>query len=363
MSMLRLHDTLVGRAVLGGVLAVWSVILGLDLVFALMADFDRIGQGDYGATTALLALLLTLPRRLYDLFPYAAVIGALLGLGALSASSELTALRAAGLSRQRIAGSALAVLLLLTVVMVVSAETIGPGGEREARALTTRAVSRNLIAAQWSGIWAREGDTFINARQGTLSADGMTRRVELGDLRLYEFSPEGRLLSLAHAQRAIHEAGVWTLFEVRRTLLGKNSAVAELHDQERWASDLDGDSLAASVAHPRYLPTAEIRHSIDTMHRNGLNARPFEEAFWARIFFPLNVLALCLAAMPFAFGQLRSGGLGKRVFSGIVFGLGYFMLDRFAVNLANAYTIDMALVRVVPPSLLLLGAWVFGRRH
>lgn len=99
------------------------------------------------------------------------------------------------------------------------------------------------------------------------------------------------------------------------------------------------------------------------MHRNGLNARPFEEAFWARIFFPLNVLALCLAAMPFAFGQLRSGGLGKRVFSGIVFGLGYFMLDRFAVNLANAYTIDMALVRVVPPSLLLLGAWVFGRRH
>ena len=51
MSMLRLHDALVGRAVLGGVLAVWSVILGLDLVFALMADFDRIGQGDYGAAT------------------------------------------------------------------------------------------------------------------------------------------------------------------------------------------------------------------------------------------------------------------------------------------------------------------------
>lgn len=363
MRIWRLHDALVGRAVFGAVVAVWLVILGLDMVFALMGDFDRIGQGDYNAATALLALLLTLPRRLYDLYPYAAVIGALLGLGALSASSELTALRATGLSRQRIAGSAMVVLIGLTVLMVASAETVGPGGEREARALTTRAISRNLIAAQWSGIWAREGDTFINARQGTLSEDGVLNRVELGDLRLFEFSSEGRLLSLAHAQRAIHEAGVWTLFGVRRTLLGKNSAVAELHDQERWSSSLDGDSLAASVAHPRYLPTAEIHHSIDTMRRNGLNSRPFEEALWARIFFPINVLALCLAAMPFAFGQLRSGGQGKRVFAGIVFGLGYFVLDRFAVNLANAYTIDMALVRIGPPMLLLLGAWLFSRRH
>src|SRR3546814_8329622 len=83
--------------------------------------------------------------------------------------------------------------------------------------------------------------------------------------------------------------------------------------------------------------------SIAYMRRNGLDPRPFEEAFWARLFYPLNVLALCLAAMPFAFGQLRSGGAGKRVFTGIVFGLGYFMIDRFAVNLANAYNVDMAL--------------------
>src|SRR3546814_11422646 len=82
----RLHDRLVGRAVLGAVGAVWLVILAIDLVFALMDNLGSIGQGDYGAGTALLALLLTLPRRLYDLFPYAAVIGSLMGLGALAAS-------------------------------------------------------------------------------------------------------------------------------------------------------------------------------------------------------------------------------------------------------------------------------------
>lgn len=359
----RLHDRLVGRAVLGAVGAVWLVVLAIDLVFALMDNLGSIGQGDYGAGTALLALLLTLPRRLYDLFPYAAVIGSLMGLGALAASSELTALRAAGLSRQRIGGSALVVLALLTALMAISAETLGPSAEREARALTTRAISRNLIAAQWTGIWAREGDVFINARQGTLRDAGPISQVELGDVRLFEFSPEGRLLSLAKAQTAIYEGGMWTLFKVRRTHFGQRSAIAETHDSERWASDLDGSSLAASVAKPRYLPASEMLSSIAYMRRNGLDPRPFEEAFWARLFYPLNVLALCLAAMPFAFGQLRSGGAGKRVFTGIVFGLGYFMIDRFAVNLANAYNVDMALARMMPPSLLLLGAWVAARRR
>jgi len=359
----RLHDRLVGGAVLRAVAAVWVVILAIDLVFALMDELGNVGQGDYGAGTALLVLVLTLPRRLYDLFPYAAVIGSLMGLGAMAASSELTALRAAGLSRQRIGGSAMVVLAMLTVVMAINAETLAPGAEREARALSTRATSRNLIAAQWTGIWAREGDVFINAKQGTLRDVGAITQVELGDVRLFEFSPEGRLLSLAKAHTAIYEGGMWTLLDVRRTRFSKNAAVAELHQRERWASDLDGSSLAASVARPRYLPATEMLDSIKYMRRNGLNSRPFEEAFWARVFYPLNVLALCLAALPFAFGQLRSGGAGKRVFAGIVFGLGYFMLDRFAVNVANAYNVDMALARVVPPSLLLLGAWLIARRR
>src|SRR3546814_17829596 len=115
----RLHDRLVGRAVLGAVGAVWLVILAIDLVFALMDNLGSIGQGDYGAGTALLALLLTLPRRLYDLFPYAAVIGSLMGLGALAASSKLTAVRAAGLSLHRIGGSAMVLRILCQVLRAI----------------------------------------------------------------------------------------------------------------------------------------------------------------------------------------------------------------------------------------------------
>ena len=73
-------------------------------------------------------------------------------------------------------------------------------------------------------------------------------------------------------------------------------------------------TLAASVARPRYLSMAALREGIDYRKRNGLEASQYEEHYWGRWFYPINVLALCLAAVPFAFGSLRSGGMGKRLF-------------------------------------------------
>ncbi|MFN7801487.1 LptF/LptG family permease, partial [Gemmatimonas sp.] len=44
-------------------------------------------------------------------------------------------------------------------------------------------------------------------------------------------------------------------------------------------------------------------------------------AFWARVAYPVATLALVFAALPFAFGQRRSGGFGMRLMVGIVFAL------------------------------------------
>src|SRR3546814_18733394 len=101
------------------------------------------------------------------------------------------------------------VLILLTVLMAINAETLGPGAEREARALTTRAISRNLIAAQWTGIWAREGDVFINAKQGTLREAGQISPVELGDVRRFEFSPEVRAEGRRGGKEGVSKGRFW----------------------------------------------------------------------------------------------------------------------------------------------------------
>ncbi|MFZ5656094.1 MAG: LPS export ABC transporter permease LptG [Pseudomonadota bacterium] len=345
----KLHDLYIARSVLGTVLLTWFVLVGLDLVIALFDQFGDVGKGDYGFGRALAHVAYTTPRRGYELFPTAAVIGALMALGQLATSSELTALRALGLSRRRLTLSVAGAIAVLTAAMVFSGETLGPWGERQANVLKQTSTSRDTVVARYSGLWAREGDVILNAQGGhERESDDGQRWLELRDVRLYEFEEDGRLKAIAQARVAEHRPGAWTLRDVTRTQFAAKSVTRVQVPEERWASKLDTTALTADLDRPRYLTSNELRAAIDYRERNGLDASQFEEHYWGRWFYPLNVLALVLAAAPFAFGTLRSGGLGRRLFIGVVFALGFRLVQVQFVQLANVFDLDYRVAYLVP---------------
>lgn len=359
----KIHDLYMARVLLGTVLLTWAVLLGLDVVMAVVTELNDVGTGRYGFGSAVAVVALSIPIRAYTLFPFAAVIGSLMGLGQLAASSELTALRALGLSRRRLSLAVAGALAVLTLVMVVDGETLGPWGEKRADSLKASAKSNDMIVAQYSGLWAREGDTFLNAQTGQERGKGDGQYLELQGVRLYEFAKDGRLESIARAGTAVHHDGGWLLRDVKRTWFDQRSVTETEALEEHWASKLDETALAASVASPRYLPATELSHGIDYRKRNGLDASEYEEHYWGRWFYPLNVLALCLAAVPFAFGSLRSGGLGKRLFIGIVFALGFWLVQTQFVRLAGVYKFDFRIAYLIPPMIMLgVSAALFRRR-
>lgn len=363
----KIHDLYAGRVVFGTVLLTWIVLTGLDvMVSGLLPEFNDIGQGNYGFFQALSYVVLSIPRRAYTMFPTAAVIGTLMGLGQLAASSELTALRALGLSRRRLSLSVAAPLVLLTALMMLNGETLGPVAQRSADAMKAAAKSKDMIVAQYSGLWAREGDTFLNAQRGQERSEGSDAWLQLDDVRLFEFDADGRLESIAHAGIAEHRDSGWILRDVRRTYFEPKSVTQTEVVEERWESSLDAAALAANarnVWRPRYMSSEDLRSGIQYRKRNSLDASEFEEHYWGRWFYPLNVLALCLAAMPFAFGSLRSGGLGRRLFIGVVFALGFWLLQTQVVKLAAVYKFDYRLAYLLPPLLMLTVSWLMFRRR
>lgn len=356
-------DVYLAGAVLLATLATWAVLLGFDMLSALLGELDEIGEGGYTLSHALLYTLYTAPRRAYELFPTTALIGTVLGLGGLAARSELTAMRAVGLSRLRIGLGAMGSSVLLALVMVVNAETAAPLGEQQAQMLAQSAKSGDVAMARVSGLWAREGNLFLNARDGQRREREGEAWTELQGVRLYEFDDQGRLVSLAEAQSAEHRRGQWKLFDVRRTRFEPRSVQVETLESEAWATSLGDEVVSSAVSRPRYLSSAELRRNIGYLERNGLDARKFENAYWARWFYPLNVLVLCLAALPFAFGSLRSGGFGKRLFIAIVIGIGFLLVQRFAVSLSEVYRFDARLAYLLPPVLLLAGCWGLAARR
>jgi lipopolysaccharide export system permease protein len=351
-------DRLVAMAVLGSVALTWAVLVGLDAFRTFVGELDEVGQGNYTLTRAAIYVLLTVPRRFYEMFGYAALIGGLLGLGGLAASGELTALRAAGLSRLRICASVALALGALTAGVAVLGETVGPWGEHRAQALALAARSDDVALA--SGVlWAREGQTVIGARHGRQNAGG----IALDGVRVFEFDAEGRLLSLAVAAQAVHGASGWVLRDVRRTVFGEDSASSTHAGEMRWASALDPGLLASSIVKPQYLGLGDLGQNIAALERSGQDASGFRQQFWARLLYPVDVLVLVFCALPFAFGALRSGGLAKRLFLGIVLALGFYFLQRAVVSLGVVFDVHPALANLAPPLLLVAGASLWFRRH
>ncbi len=363
----KVHDLYIGRVVFGSVLLTWLILVGMDAtVSGMLTEMSDVGTGNYTFLSALTNVAYSLPRRAYVLFPNAAVIGVLIGLGQLAASSELTVLRALGLSRRRISLSVIVSLTVLTAVMVVNAETVAPWAQHRADVLKAAEKSRDVIVAQYSGLWAREGDIFLNAQTGQERNEGGRQWLELRDVRLYELDTRGRLASVTHAGTAEHREGEWILRDVERSTFEAKSVIQTNAKEERWASRLDAAALVSSARNlwtPRYMVLKDLEAGIEYRRRNGLDSGEFEEHYWGRWFYPLNVMVLCLLAVPFAFGSLRSGGLGKRLFLGIVFSLGFWLLQTQFVRLASVFKFDYRLAYLMPALMMLgLSLWLFKRR-
>ncbi len=352
-------DRLVAMAVLGAILLTWAVIVSLDAFRIFIGELNDV-EGGYTVGRAALYVLLTVPRRFYEMFGYAAMIGGLLGLGGLANSGELTALRAAGLSKLRICASVALCVAVLTLGVVVLGETLGPYGERKAQQLQLAAKSKDVALAKGT-LWARDGETMIGAR--TAHTHGSQGQIDLDDVRVFEFDAEGRLTTLSVAGKAIHVDNRWTLQNVRRTQFGQDSASSSQLASEQWRSNLEPSLLQASIIHPKYMPLQALAQNIAALDRNQQDASAFRSAYWSRVFYPLSVLVLAFCAVPFAFGTLRSGGLSKRLFLGIVVALGSYLLQRAVISIAAVYDVHPALANLAPSLLLMAIAVLYFRRH
>ena len=82
-------------------LVVISMLTTLDVIFSMldqMADTDEY----FSIQNAVTFVLLTTPTTVYEMLPFAALGGALIGLGIISSNNELVVMRSAGISVYRI---------------------------------------------------------------------------------------------------------------------------------------------------------------------------------------------------------------------------------------------------------------------
>lgn len=346
-------DRYIARNVTAGTLVVLLVIVSLDFLFSFIDESQDSGKGGYTTWLALLYVVLTTPYSAYQAFPFATLIGSLVGLGGLAARSELVVMRGTGMSALAIARPMVLTGLMLALVAMGIGEWLAPRTNRLATELQANAMGRSLSAGRESGFWARDGKRYVHARQ-VPEAD------VLEDIQIYAFHGT-RLEYIMTAYRAHYEdEGVWVLQAPVTTKFAADGSIdVSRAARLRYRSELKPDMLDVVVVEPEVLPITELWTYSRYLEHNELDSSRYRLAFWVKVSTPLATVTMLLLTVPLVFGSLRSANMGQRIFIGVLIGIAFFLLNRLLNRAAMVFGLP-PLASALGPTVLFLGIALAG---
>jgi len=359
--MIRTVDKYVGKAAILGVLLVWVSLTALMMMFSVLGEL-RDTTANYGASDAFWFVLQTGPRLAYQIFPVSALMGSLLGIGNLASANELVAFRVSGVSRLRLAAAGLAGTLMITLPVMAIGEWVAPGAEQQARAFKLSEIVGQVIIGGPSGMWMRDGNDILNIRRPLLTADRGQQSINFLDIEIHHFDGFSGLKKITRAESAFFDGEQWTLEGVSITEIGSSAVVPRRYERTPWVSGVKPDLLESAVTRPFYLSMRALWEQLKYLQRNGLDDRIYKSAFWEKTMYPLAIIALVLAGMPFVFGSSRQHNNGFRLFIGMTLGGLFMLVNTAAQNLAAAFSLPVALSTALPSILLMVVAVTILRR-
>jgi len=357
---MKIYRRYLAREVSAAILLVLAGFLALFSFFDMVGEVKNVGQGNYQWHHALIYVGLRLPGRIYELMPIAVLIGALYSLSALARHSEITVLRASGLSTGRLLGVLFQVALFFAVAIFVIGEVVVPSSERAAQQLRLRERGQTVGQELRSGLWLKDERSFINVR--SVLPDN-----QLEGIRIYDFDKNARLKSVTEARggRLLALKG-WELTDVVQTILyGERSEVVRKSAME-WPSALNPDILSVLMIAPERMSLLHLTAYVRHLSENAQKTQRYEIALWKKVIYPLAALVMVALALPFGYTHNRVSGVSLKIFSGVMIGVLFHMLNGLFSNLGAINSWSPLLSALAPSALFMLAAagmiWWMERR-
>lgn len=346
------------RYVFIGFAAAAGILLPLFTTFNLINELDDVSPGGYRWSQAVIVVLMTLPRNLIDLSPFIALLGGIAGLGHLSKTMELTAIRSTGLSIFKIAMITLTAGVMIIALLAVTDEWIAAPLQQHALRIRTTAMAQDPNADHQKNnmLWARRGDAFATIK----SLDAKNQPV---GIEIFHYRPDLSLETYIYAEKGrVLKNGTWTLEGVyeKRWLDGRETT--EVHKQQQWKSIFTRINLEMLTMPAGSFSIKQLRSYISYLQDTGQPSIEFRVALWQKLGRPLLTLAMMLLAIPFTFSIPRSPGIGSRLAMGVIVGLLTYISDQIIVNIGILFDLQVQLTVLCPPVALLIIALILVSR-
>ncbi len=354
---MRTLDIYIAKTILVYTLIAFGVLLGLFTFVNFIDQLADLGVGSYGITDVIRYVILTIPRSIYELFPMMALLGAILGLSVLQQDSELIVMRASGISVYQIAFSVLKIGFALALVALLIGEFVVPRTETMAQRTRTDAMQKQIKQQTATGLWVRDSRAFVNIAE-------VLPDLSLLKIKVFEFDSENRLRSLVYSDAAKYSSGnTWNLEGVKQTLFDtKQIAESVESNLAQWTSLLTPEILSVYLIKPDQLSARHLQQYISHLAFNSQDTRKYELAFWNKILLPITTALMMFIAIPFVFHGVRSAGIGRSLFIGIMLGLVFFVVDKGFGSYAIVKDIPPFLGASIPVFIFLIIGVILLRR-
>jgi lipopolysaccharide export system permease protein len=351
---------------------VLAALLAIFAFFDVVGQLDDVGQAGYTLSAALMYVLLSQPSRVYELMPIAGLIGTIYALSKLAASSEFTIMRVSGMSTRRLALWVINVGIFLVAATYLTGEVVAPPLERMAQRLKIQSTNAGIGTEFRSGAWTRD---IVRDDQGQVELLRFVNvRVVRPDTttalwRIFEFDAQFRLRSIATAEAGVYlpptadTRGAWQLsgvVETRVPTVDRDddvpSAISTQIVREptrRWETELSPEIFGVLLVTPERMSMVALVQYIRHLADNSQRTDRYEIAFWSKVFYPLAILVMMALALPFAYLHVREGSVSLKIFTGVMIGVGFYMLNKLFGHLGLLNTWPPIVVAALPSLVVL----------
>ena len=290
------------------------------------------------------------PQIANQFIPFAALLGIVFTLTALNNRSEITIMRAAGMSVQRVLFPIGFVCLLIASAHFAFHESyvVQSSAKLAYWEANEYAVDLPPQSSTRTDVHFILDDELINAASAARDED----QVRLTDLLIYQLDDNGLVRGVTEARRADFDGETWTLTDAK--MLQDDTFDPAPEKQTVWRTDLDPDILFAVSLNPDRTNLVALWRQIGQLDRNEADTANELTSFFGRFSKPLSTLIMPLLGAIAGYGVTRQGVQLVRAAGGAALGFVYFVIENLMLALGKLDAVPAVMGAFFPLSLFLV---------
>ena len=327
------------------------VLISIEIFFSFAAELKYLDEGDYDLMSIVEYIILSIPRSIQIMFPYAVLIGTLLSLGSMASDMEFVAMQSAGMSVKKIIYIVLFQVFIISSLFYIITDFTVPRFSSIAEKERNLALKRQTIY-QKNGIWFKNGNSFIKINE--IYPDNSIRGITVYDYDNNELS------FVRYIQSAKFLQDKWELVDVLSIDLTKKPISKSRKSREISDNLIDINLLSIKTDKSYSLRFKDVKKNIEYLSVNNLDASIQKKIYWDKLLKPISTVIMLFLAMPFIFGRMRATNASKRIVIGLFIGISFFIASSILPNLGILIGLNPFINAILPLIIFLyLGKFIF----